>query len=163
MPLTVRDVMTTDVQTVTPKMTLTEMDRLLISHELNGAPVVEGETLVGIISRADVVRVLYDQQMKAERVSGFYTSPFPIPIPALEKLASDSRRIVDHMTKLRVEDVMTRAPQTVSPEDELGAVAELMCKEGFHRVPVVDGERLVGIATSLDLVRAIAEVGLAER
>ena len=73
-----------------------------------------------IVSRADVVRALYKEQVEANRVSDFYTSPFPIPIPALEHLARDSRQIADHMTKLQVRDVMTPAPGRVQPDGSSG-------------------------------------------
>ena len=80
MGLTIGDVMTRDVQTLDPEMTLTEMDRVLVSRQLSGAPVVEDGCLVGIVSRADVIRILYDEQVRAQQVSDFYKSPFPIPM-----------------------------------------------------------------------------------
>ena len=58
---------------------------------------------------------------------------------------------------LRVKDVMTHELITVSPADPLGVVARCLVEHGIHRLPVVDAGRLVGILTSLDLVRLIAE------
>lgn len=159
--VTAGDVMTEDVLTVRPEMTITELDELLVEAQISGAPVVEAGELLGIVSRADVIRALYSEQREAQRVSDFYTSPFPIPIPALEQLARDSRRIADHMTKLLVRDVMTPAPGRVAPDTEVTELARLMVREGFHRVPVVDGERLVGIVSALDLVKLLADRGLA--
>ncbi len=161
MSTTVGDVMARDVVTLSPDMTLSEMDRVLLEKQVSGAPVVEGKRLVGIVSRADVIRVLYEEQREAQRVSDFYTSPFPIPIPALENLARDSRKIADHMIKLRVHEVMTPNPLTVTPGDRVEWVAKMMNTQRIHRLPVTEDDQLVGIITSLDIVRLVAEVGLA--
>jgi CBS domain-containing protein len=160
MSLTVGEVMTRKVYTLHPDMTVTEMDRVLLAHQVGGAPVVAEGRLVGVASLGDVISALYEEQRKAQRVSDFYTSPFPISIPALERLARDSREIADRMIKLRVRDVMTPAPRTAQPSDPIEVVARLMISGGFHRVPVVESERLVGIVSSLDLVRLIADGAL---
>jgi len=56
----------------------------------------------------------------------------------------------------RVEDVMSRAV-TVRPDTTLAEVETLLEKNGFNSLPVVDaGERLLGVVTSLDLLRAFA-------
>jgi CBS domain-containing protein len=56
----------------------------------------------------------------------------------------------------RVEDVMSRAI-TVRAETTLAEAEALLEKQGFNSLPVVDaGERLVGVVTSLDLLRAFA-------
>ena len=154
----IRDVMTADVLTVRPDMTLTELDKHLVEAGVSGAPVVEGDAIVGIVSQTDVIRVLYSEQQEAQKVSAFCGSPFPIP---LASLARDRRRIADHMTKLRVRDVMTPAPARVAPDASVEEVARLMSREGFHRVPVVEGERLVGIVSTMDCVRLLGEGGFA--
>jgi CBS domain-containing protein len=56
----------------------------------------------------------------------------------------------------RVEDVMSRAV-TVGPDATLAEAAALLEKQGFNSLPVVDaGGRLIGVVTSLDLLRAFA-------
>lgn len=159
--LTIREVMTPDVLTVGPDTTLTELDEKLVEASVSGVPVVEDGKLVGIVSQSDVIRTLYGEQQEAQKVSAFYDSPFPISIPALEHLARDTRRIADHMTKLRVRDVMTPAPARVAPDASVEEVARLMSREGFHRVPVVEGDRLVGIVSTMDFVKLLGEHGLA--
>lgn len=160
MELTVEDVMTRDVTTLEPDLTLTEMDRILLTAQVGGAPVLEDGALVGVVSRSDVIRMLYAEQKRAQDVSGFYSSPFPIAIPALEHLARDSREIADRMTKTRVRDIMTADPQSLAPGDRLAAAARVMWGEGYHSMPVVADEKLVGILSSMDLVRVIAEHGM---
>ena len=155
----IRDGRTREVVTLDPNMTLTQLDRVLVSENVSGGPVVEDGTVIGVVSRTDVIRVLYDEQMAAANVSGFYGSPYPIPLPALEHLAQDSRRIADHMTTMQVSEIMSRDVKSVSADDEIEAVARLMAEAGYHRVPVLDGTTLVGIVTSLDVVRHAGRVG----
>lgn len=154
-------VMTQEVITLDPNMTLTELDRVLVAADVSGGPVVEDGRVVGVVSRADVIRVLYEEQKAAANVSGFYSSPYPIPLPALEHLARDSRRIADQMTAMRVDEIMSRDVKSVGPKDDVQAVARMMAENGYHRVPVIDGSELIGIVTTLDLVRVLGEVGLA--
>lgn len=155
--LMVRDVLVLD-----PAMTVKQMDGALLSRNVSGAPVVDGGRLVGVVSRADALRALYEDQREAARISDFYTSPLPLPLPALEVLEKDSRRVTRHLAELRVRDIMTPDPLTVSPNDDVSLVARLMASERVHRIPVVEEGALVGIVSSLDIVAFVARVGLAE-
>jgi len=105
-------------------------------------------------------RALYDDQSQATRISDFYTSPFPIPLPALDQLEKDSRRITHHLATLRVREIMTTDPLTVAPTDHVEVVAHMMVSERVHRVPVVEEGELVGIVSSLDIVGCVARHGL---
>ncbi len=57
---------------------------------------------------------------------------------------------------LTVKDVMTGDVISVSPTDSAVAVAKLMIDRGVNRVPVVENEKLVGIVTRGDLIKAAA-------
>ena len=160
MAVLIEEVMTRDVLSVQPEMTVKQMDRALLDRNVSGAPVLEGQRLVGVVSRADAVRALYDDQSQATRISDFYTSPFPIPLPALDQLEKDSRRITQHLATLRVREIMTTDPLTVAPSDSVEVVAHMMVSERVHRVPVVDEGELVGIVSSLDIVGCVASRGL---
>ena len=58
---------------------------------------------------------------------------------------------------------MTPDPLTVSPTDDIEAAARLMATEHIHRVPVVQDDELVGVVSSLDIVRLVGDHGLADR
>jgi CBS domain-containing protein len=154
--------MTRQVVTLTPEMTLNEMDTVLVKRGISGAPVVEYGRLVGVASQADVVRTLWEGQHEASKLGAFYASPFPIPITALEYMAKDSQRIGDQLVEHRVKDIMTKDPLVAHPEDPIEEVASRLVADQIHRLPVTEvgtGE-LVGIISSLDLVRAITTYGL---
>lgn len=153
--------MTRDVVALLPEMTLKQMDEILLARGVSGAPVVEGTRLVGVASRTDAVRALVDEQRQAARIADVYSSPYPIPLAALDQLAKQSRKVTEHLATARVRDIMTRSPITARPSDDLEDAARAMARERVHRLPVVEGDRLVGILSASDIVRAVVECGLA--
>jgi CBS domain-containing membrane protein len=54
--------------------------------------------------------------------------------------------------------IMTRKPETVKPSDTMEAVRKIFEKRGFHHIPVVDGERLVGLVSYTDYLQLIRTV-----
>jgi CBS domain-containing protein len=57
---------------------------------------------------------------------------------------------------MAVKEIMSRRVQTISPEEDIQTAADAMIRQHHHRLPVVVDGRLVGIVTSLDLLKAIA-------
>lgn len=153
----VADLMTDDVVTASPEMTLTDVDHLFTTHGISGAPVLEDGILVGVISQSDVVRVLYDNQVATTEVSQFLLSPFPIPLPALAEISRSRAAIADRMVETTVAEAMTDLPVTVAPADDLSVAAEAMVSQRVHRVLVTDGGRLVGILSALDLAALLID------
>lgn len=157
MNLTARDVMRTDVQVIRPDETLAELDRELLEKRVGGFPVVEKERLVGIVSRSDVVRRLSIEQSLAENVSDYYRDTSGYDVDPFESLSEIGTRVGARIEDLRVRDVMSRTIISVPPDASLRELARTLLEHGIHRVPVAEGDRLVGIVTGLDLVRLIAE------
>jgi CBS domain-containing protein len=162
MGITAADLMTRNVVTLIPEMTLHEMDTVLVKRGVSGAPVVEHGRLVGVASQADLVRMLWEGQHEASKLAPYYSSPFPIPITALEYIAKDSRQIGDRLIEHKVRDIMTMDPLVAHPEDPIEDVANRLVRDQIHRLPVMEvgTGKLVGIISSLDLVRAITTYGL---
>lgn len=164
MGITTADLMTTQVITLTPEMTLSEMDAVLLKRGVSGAPVTDAGRLVGVASQSDIIRSIWEGQHEATRLSPYYSSPFPIPISAYGYMAKDSSRVGDALVETRVLDVMTKDPLVAHPEDPIERVAQRMVDDQIHRLPVVEqgSHKLVGIITTLDLARAITRYGLTD-
>ena len=154
---TVTECMTAEVVTATPPMTLKQVDQTLLKNGITGMPVVDGGNLVGVVSQADIVRAIYDEQRQAQRIQNIYQSPYPIPISAIEKISGDTRRILEHIVTTTVEEVMSPVPVSVEIDTPVDVVTRLMVTERIHRVLVTDRERLAGIVSSLDLVNSMVE------
>lgn len=136
--LKVKDLMTRDVLTFGPNTSVREAAEQLSTEHVSGAPVVRLGRLLGMVSAADLLAFIAELPAEPEAVSG-----------GLE------HGILDDHT---VEEAMTRIPlSTIEPEAPASRAAELMQEEEIHRLPVVEGEKLVGIVTTTDLVKAIAD------
>ena len=141
---TVSDVMTTPVVTVTEDAPLKDVAAKLLEHRISGMPVLDGRgQLVGVISEADLL--LKEQGADA------------IPHRRFEWLLGESGSTRAARLKLDAvvaRQAMTSPPVTADPSDSIRLAAEIMVERGINRLPVVEGERLVGIVTRADLVRA---------
>ena len=127
--LRVVDVMTREPLTVTTTETIGEADDLMSQNKIRQLPVVTDKELVGIVTDRDIRSFL----------SG-------------SLLASPEER--ERALKTRVREIMTSEPITVSPDDELEEVLELLIEEKVGGIPVVDEmEGLVGIVTYVDVLR----------
>jgi CBS domain-containing protein len=155
MDLTTRDVMRSHVKTVRPDLTLPDLEREFGNQKVNGFAVVDEGTLLGVVSRADVLRRLCDERSTAETASGFYEdgSGIDAPLPAPTWISETVGKHLDH---LRVSDVMARQLITVSPSQPLREAARVMQQHGIHRILVTDDRRLVGVISSFDFVRLYA-------
>lgn len=129
----VRDVMTSQVITLRPEDTLQRVKQLLEENQVNHLPVLEGRKVRGIISRSDYLSLLH----------GFTIFDTP-----------ESRQY-NRQThgSLLVKEVMTKDVITVRPDDTVRRAAEIIAGHPFHALPVVDDGELVGIITTLDLLR----------
>jgi CBS domain-containing protein len=153
----VSDLMSYDVVTASPEMTLKDVDQLFTSQAISGAPVLDDGRVVGVISQSDVIRVLYEQQLATADVSQFLLSPFPIALPTLAEISRSRAEIADRMVSMTVAKAMTSVPVSVSPSDDVSTAARIMCEQRIHRVLVTDDGALVGILSSLDLIALLIE------
>lgn len=113
--------------------------------------------LVGIVSRSDVVRQLGVEQSLAEYISDYYRDLYYYETNSSETLTDIGKQVGQRIEQLRVRDMMIRRLLYVSPDTPLQDVAQMFIQHRIHRLPVLLGERLVGIITTFDLVRLFAE------
>lgn len=154
--IAVRDVMRADVSTVSPDLSLPELESRLLKHRVGAYPVVENRRLVGIVSRSDIVR-----QLSVERsVGGALANldPGESDDAALKQaVASIAEYIGRRMEVLTVRDVMITEVITARLDESLVDAARRMLAAKVHRLPVVDGEALCGIVASSDFVQMFAD------
>lgn len=150
-------------ETVSSEMTLSRLEQRFIESRFTGFPVVEGGRLVGVVSRSDVVRSLLTERSCAEQISDFYSQMGPgsdeEEARSLEAIAA---QVGVRLATLRVADVMVVNVVTIESARSVRDLARLMLEGEFHRLPVVADGELIGLVTSIDLVRAIAEGRLDE-
>jgi CBS domain-containing protein len=153
----VSDVMRTKVLTISPEKLLPDLERKLLCSRVGALPVVDSDgRLVGIVSRSDVVRQLCLERSLGEAMADAYRSHSDDRF-AEEAQRDVGGRIGERMEQLAVREVMIRDVLTVEPDLSLAKAAQLMIDRHVHRLPVVEDGRLVGIVSSLDLARVVAE------
>lgn len=153
----VSDVMRTGVRCVGPQMLLVELEEWLLRERVGGAPVVEDGRVVGIISRSDIVKHLQVGQSQAELMSSFYVEPEDPERALLSERERVAESVASQRQRAVVSDAMSRDLLSVGPDEPLAAAARLMVEHGVHRLLVMEGEKLAGILSSLDLIRLFAE------
>jgi CBS domain-containing protein len=142
------DVMTTDVITVDPDMTVQNLARLLAERGISGAPVVDsGGRLVGVISEGDLLHraeIGTARRHRVRRRSWW-----------LDHFASDLAREYVKSHGRTVNEIMTRDVVAVSEDTELAEVAALLEEKRVKRVPVMRDGKVVGIISRANIVRAL--------
>lgn len=152
-----RDLMRHNIGIIDASATVAELERAFADAEVSGFPVVDASGVVGVVSRADVVRHLAAKEGRSA-VSTFYVEPGlstgGIPGPELADLAA---RQGSDLAEMCVADLMTPQVVSVPPDAEVTDIARALVEHRIHRVLVLDGSSLVGIVSSFDLVRLVAD------
>jgi CBS domain-containing protein len=148
--LKVREIMTTDVITVRPETTVGELADILAQNKISGVPVVDGQgRVLGMVSEADII--LQDADLHFPYYIQFLESV--IYLQSVHKFEERFRKAFG----TKVSEVMSDEVVAVSPDTTVREVATLMADRDVNRLPVTESEKLVGIVTRGDIVRAIAE------
>ena len=124
-----REFMLTRFVSVEPTMDIDHATRLILSNALMGAPVVERGALVGVLSEKDVFRVLANRVFELDNDNGG-----------------------------TVADFMTRDVVTLDADLDLATVASMFLSHVYRGLPVVEGQRLVGLVSRRDILRALVEL-----
>jgi CBS domain-containing protein len=139
-----------------PQQDLRELESLLVEHRIGGVPVVDQGRLVGAVSRSDITRV----QVLLSSLDGQVTDELRWDDQAdgfQHNERAEFQGFRQMLDKLKVKDAMHDQVVTCTPATLIAEVAETMVRQHVHRVIVVEGDRPVGIISSLDLVRLWAE------
>jgi CBS domain-containing protein len=146
--LSVKDIMTKDVVTVSPDTGIGHAAELLLERGFNGVPVVDGTgKLVGLLCQTDLVA----QQKKFPVPSIFTFLDGVISFTSMKHLEKEIQKI----TAMTVADAMTPNPVTVGPETSIEEAGTIMVDRNFHTLPVVDEGELVGIVGKEDVLRTL--------
>ena len=128
----VSSIMTTQLVVLNTTDSLEKAEHLFKKHRIRHIPVIESEQrIVGMLSLTDLLRIsfadgAYEDEEEIETVVyGMFSLP----------------------------QVMAKNIKTVAPDTTIKEVAELLAKEEFHALPVVEEGNLVGIVTTTDLIK----------
>ncbi|WP_298437654.1 CBS domain-containing protein [Geobacter sp.] len=148
--LKVRDIMTTDVVTVRLETGIRELAEIFTSRRIGSVPVVdEGGNLIGIVTESDLVE--QDRNLHIPTVISLFDWVFYLE--SEKKFEKELQK----MTGQTVADIYTGSVETVTPDTSVSDVADIMSTRKVHTLPVVEGRKLVGIVSRIDLIKTMVK------
>lgn len=145
----ITDIMTKKLITVTPETDIHELAKLLVQNNISGAPVIDEDgKLLGIVREESVIF-----QDKKVHLPTFINL-------SLGFLTLGTQRYEEEIKKIsasKVSEIMEKNIVTISPEMEIEDAATLMLEKEIYYLPVVKNNKLEGVLTKKDIVRAIAK------
>ena len=154
--LKAKDLMNTDVLSVRDDMTVQELAGFLTEREILGAPVVDSEgEVVGVVSCTDIVQSTTSEAdiVVEKSTPGFYELCWEDKLDPNEL----GRLHVEENESLPVREIMTPTIYTVPEDTPISDIAKAMVAGRIHRLLVTRGSRLVGIITTLDMLKVFFE------
>jgi CBS domain-containing protein len=143
-----KGVMTRNVISITPDATVLQAARLMLQHHISGLPVIDKTgQLVGVLSEGDFLR---RRETRTERRRSRW----------LEFLMGPGRIAADyiHSHGNKVSDVMSRNVKTIGEDAAVEDIVQLMEKWRIKRLPVLRGNKIVGIVTRSNLMHAVVSL-----
>ena len=131
----VSSIMTKDLITVGPKDSLSKVQEIFEGHNIHHLPVVEFKKIVGIVSKTDFMAFLRGAGQNE-----------------MDRLINETR-----LRSYKAEDIMTHGLAKLEPDDRINVALDIFKMNRFHALPVVQDNELVGIITTHDIIRALAE------
>lgn len=125
----VSEIMSTNIVALTRSDDLTRAEMLFKKHKIRHIPVVKGESIIGMLSYADLLKISYADTTNDEH--------------DIEVIVYNS---------FSIEQVMTKDVLCIDSNTTIQEATEILAKREFHALPVVDESILVGIVTSTDLL-----------
>ena len=127
--------MTTRLHTVDGADKLLKVKEIFDTYPIHHVPVVRHRQIIGMISKTDLMHFLRGYTFTEE-----------------DKFINEAR-----MRNFTAEKIMTTGIAKVSPHDRINVALEVFLENRFHAIPVVENDDLVGIITTFDIIRALAE------
>jgi CBS domain-containing protein len=169
------EIMSGDVVTIGPQASLRELVGVLRDEKVSGVPVVESGRVVGVVSASDLLDFEFEQppdevadwegsepvrdEEDPEGSLGYYAGGWDASLDVLGRIHRLEEPEWDRLMEHTVSEVMTRVAHALPPNEDVRSAARYMIRHNIHRVLVLEGDELIGIATAMDIVRAVA-VGL---
>lgn len=146
--LTAREIMNTEVVTVTTETSLKDLARKFVETRYSNMPVVDANgKLVGVISETDLVE--QQEPLHIPTVMALFDGVFYLDS---EKSFKEQ---VSRITATTVGELCNKKPVTCSPDATIREIAGLMSKHKVHLLPVVEKGQMVGVVARLDLIRTM--------
>ncbi|MFD0837313.1 CBS domain-containing protein [Mariniflexile aquimaris] len=125
----VSEIMSKNIIALTREDNLERAEKLFKRHKIRHIPVVQDETVIGMLSYSDLLRISFSE-------------------------VSDDENNIDSVVfdMFTIEQVMSKNVTSIGSNTSIKEAAEILAKQEFHALPVVDQGILIGIITTTDLL-----------
>ena len=131
----VSTIMTKNVVKLNLTDDLTKAETLFKKHKIRHIPVVSGNTIIGMLSYTDLLRISFADAVFEDE-------------PEIDTTVYNM---------FSVEQVMAKNVTTISPDTTIKEAAEILSNKEFHALPIAEGNLLVGIITTTDLIKYLID------
>lgn len=145
-----QDIMETNIISVTPQTKIATAVKILLENHINGVPVInDQEEIVGILCQSDLIF----QQKEIPFPPIFTILDSFIPLSSSQKMEDEFKKI----SAITVEQAMVKNPVTINADTPVSEIASLMVEKHFHTIPVVQGNRVIGIIGKEDILKTMTD------
>jgi CBS domain-containing protein len=160
--MTVRDIMWPHVMAVAPDTDVRDLVHMLAANRISGVPVIDRDgDLVGVVSATDVVALAaYGHDASRRRAAGEEGAQDEETASYWRNMESPIEYVMGSVTNVpefKVSDIMTAAVFSVPSTTPVSELANFLLRGRIHRALVVDDGELVGIVSTFDVLKAVAE------
>lgn len=143
--MNVSEIMTLNAISVQPRTTVIDAARIMLANHVSGLPVLdESGVLVGVVTEGDLLRRA-EIGTEGEQAGWLKVLLQPAAVAA-DYVATHSRH---------VSGVMTHNPIFVTPDTSLAEAVHMMLRKHVKRLPVLQGDKLIGVISRADLLKAL--------
>ena len=130
----VSKIMSTELITVNQTNNLVDAEKLFKEYSIRHIPVVSGEDIIGMLSLTDLLRITF-----------------------VDDYSSEDNVDTTVYSMLSIEQVMVKNLVSVKSTQTIKEIVEILAKNEFHALPVLDNHKLVGIVTTTDILNYLLE------
>ena len=146
---TARDIMTKNVVTVRKDQPISDLSQLFIKNHFNGVPVLDDTGKVaGVVTQGDLIE--QNKNLHIPTVIALFDAV--LFIDSEKKFENDVKKLTGSI----IEDIYQPDAITISMDAELNEITTIMANNDVHTLPVLDGDKLIGIIGKKDVIRALS-------
>lgn len=131
----ISEIMTKTLITISPDDTIKKVENLFREHRIHHLPVEEDGKFVGMVSKSDYY--FFKRGFNEINVENKW----------------DSFRLKSHY----VAEIMTKKVASMEPQEKINVAIEIFKENIFHAIPIIVNDRLLGIVTTLDIIKHLSE------
>jgi CBS domain-containing protein len=152
----VKEYMNSNVISFKPDDSIFTVAEKFYKNHISGAPVVENNEVIGVISETDIVKFM---RISIPKNSESTVEPhlLTLLLAGLVKGRIALKKSLEKLAEIEVKDLMCKEIVSISPDQSVIDAATIMSKNKVNRLPVIDNNKLIGILSRADLIKALID------